>query len=97
MAITRSSSAIPVVDFSDILSGSKDLSSCPQVKEFHSALSTVGFVFLKNHGINKEMVGFISTIAVERTCSTTRLRRDLKHYTFQPCSPPPPHSTHLLI
>ncbi len=48
--------AIPIIDFSDILSGSKDLGSCPQVKELNSALSTVGFVFLKNHGIDKEMV-----------------------------------------
>ncbi|XP_064406736.1 uncharacterized protein LOC135351611 [Halichondria panicea] len=48
--------AIPVIDFSDILSGSKDLGNCPQVKELHSALSTVGFVFLTNHGIDKKMV-----------------------------------------
>ncbi len=54
--------AIPVIDFSDILSGSKDLGNCPQVKELHSALSTVGFVFLTNHGIDKKMVE--STVVV---------------------------------
>ena len=45
-----------VVDFSSILSDSTDLSTCPQVKEIHSAFSTVGFVFLKNHGIEKKLV-----------------------------------------
>ncbi|XP_064406714.1 uncharacterized protein LOC135351592 isoform X2 [Halichondria panicea] len=50
------SNRIPVVDLRDTVSGSKDLGSCPQVKELHSSLSTVGFVFLKNHGIDKQMV-----------------------------------------
>ena len=45
-----------VVDFSSILSDSTDLSTCPQVKEIHSAFSTVGFVFLKNHGIERKLV-----------------------------------------
>ena len=92
MAITRSSSeieAISVVDFSDILSGSKDLSSCPQVKEFHSALSTVGFVFLKNHGINKEMVGFISTLiaaVLQGYAGTSNI------ILSNPAAPPPLHT-----
>ena len=46
---------IPVVDFKDVLS-SDDLSACPQVQEIHHAFSKVGFVFLTNHGIDKELV-----------------------------------------
>ena len=49
--------SIPIVDFSSILSESVDLSNCPQVAKIHSAFSTVGFVFLKNHGIDKQLVG----------------------------------------
>ena len=45
--------------FSSILSDSTDLSTCPQVKEVHSAFSTVGFVFLKNHGVERKLVGHI--------------------------------------
>lgn len=53
-----STDTIPVVDFSSILSGSTDLTTCPEVKEIQSAFSTVGFVFLKNHGIKRELVSF---------------------------------------
>ncbi len=54
-----------MVDFSGILSSStEDLGSCPQVKELHSALSTVGFVFLRNHGIDKQLVRDPSSIHI---------------------------------
>ena len=46
---------IPVVDFSDVFS-CLDLSVCPQVKEINSALSSVGFVFITNHGIRRSLV-----------------------------------------
>lgn len=46
---------IPVVDFQRVLS-TEDLANCPQVLEIHSAFSQVGFVFLKNHGIKKQLV-----------------------------------------
>jgi len=48
-------SAIPVVNFQQFLVA-EDLSRCPQVKELHSAFSQVGFVYLKNHGIDMEIV-----------------------------------------
>ena len=48
---------IPVVDFAHLAS-SQDLSSCAQVQELHSAFSKVGFVFVKNHGIERETVEF---------------------------------------
>ena len=51
--------SIPVVDFSDVFScldSCLDLSVCPQVKEINSALSSVGFVFITNHGIRRSLV-----------------------------------------
>ena len=47
--------SIPVVDFDGVFSCT-DLSSCPQVEEIHSALATIGFVFVKNHGIERKLV-----------------------------------------
>lgn len=46
---------IPVVDLEGVYS-SPDLSSCPQVGQIHSAFSTIGFVFVKNHGIPRKSV-----------------------------------------
>ena len=46
---------IPVVDIKDIKSNS-DLSQCPQVEEINSAFTSVGFVFIKNHGIDRKLV-----------------------------------------
>ena len=47
---------IPVVDLEGV-STCSDLSTCPQVGEIHSAFTRVGFVFIKNHGIDKKLVG----------------------------------------
>ena len=44
--------AVPVVDFKGVFF-SPDVSNCPQVKEIHSAFTTVGFVFITNHGIRR--------------------------------------------
>ena len=52
---------IPVVDFADLAS-SQDLSSCAQMQELHSAFSKVGFVFVKNHGIERQAVEFLTII-----------------------------------
>ena len=49
--------SIPVVDFEKVLSCSEGLSSCDAVQELHSAFTTVGFVFIRNHGIDRRMVG----------------------------------------
>ena len=51
--------SIPVVDFEKVLSCSKGegLASCGAVQELHSAFTTVGFVFIRNHGIDRRMVG----------------------------------------
>ena len=46
---------IPVVDFEGVFSSS-DISALPQLQQLHSALSGVGFVFIKNHGINMKLV-----------------------------------------
>lgn len=51
--------AIPVVDLQKVLSSSAgaDPGNYPQVEQFNSAFSTVGFVFLiKNHGIPRKLV-----------------------------------------
>ena len=48
-------SAIPVVDLDGVFSEC-ELRSCPQVDQIHAAFSTVGFVFIKNHGISRETV-----------------------------------------
>ena len=48
-------SQIPVVDIKDINSNT-DLSQCPQVEEINSAFTSVGFVFIKNHGIDRKLV-----------------------------------------
>ena len=48
-------SAIPVVDLEGVFSVA-ELASCPQVDQIHSAFSTVGFVFVKNHGIARKTV-----------------------------------------
>ena len=47
--------AIPVVDWSEVPSNS-DLSTSSQVQQLHSAFTKVGFVFLKNHGIDQKLV-----------------------------------------
>ena len=49
--------SIPVVDIAEVLSRSERLDSCDAVEELHSAFTTVGFVFIRNHGIDKKLVG----------------------------------------
>ena len=60
--------SIPVVDIVEVLSRSEELDSCDAVQELHSAFTTVGFVFIRNHGIDKKLVG-------------TGNQLDLKYYT----------------
>ena len=48
--------SIPVVDIAEVLSRSEGLDGCDAVQELHSAFTTVGFVFIKNHGIDKKLV-----------------------------------------
>ncbi len=56
---------IPVVDFSSILSASSaDISTLPEIEELHAAISGIGFVFLKNHGINQQLVSGCDSIDV---------------------------------
>ena len=47
--------SIPVVDFREVLSCS-DLSTSAVVGELHSAFTKVGFVFIRNHGIEQQLV-----------------------------------------
>uniref|UniRef100_A0A1X7TWL7 Fe2OG dioxygenase domain-containing protein n=1 Tax=Amphimedon queenslandica TaxID=400682 RepID=A0A1X7TWL7_AMPQE len=54
--------AVPVVDFKDVLS-CLDVSTCPQVQEIHSAFTTVGFVFITNHGIRRPLVDEAFSVA----------------------------------
>ena len=49
--------SIPVVDIAEVLSRSEKLDSCDAVQELHSAFTTVGFVFIRSHGIDKKLVG----------------------------------------
>ena len=52
----HSTMAIPVVDLHEVLLSGADLGSCPQVEQLNSAFSTIGFVFIKNHGIPRKLV-----------------------------------------
>ena len=49
--------SIPVVDIAEVLSCSERLDSCDAVQKLHSAFTTVGFVFIRNHGIDRKLVG----------------------------------------
>ena len=50
--------SIPIVDFKNIPRDSTlNVSSHAElVKQLHSAFSKVGFVFIKNHGIERDLV-----------------------------------------
>lgn len=56
--------SIPVVDIEGV-STCSDLSTCPQVGEIHSAFTKVGFVFIKNHGINKKLIENVFSSAMD--------------------------------
>ena len=58
-----SGDSIPIVDLEG-LSREQDLSGCPQVQQIHSAFTTVGFVFIKNHGIQRKTVRLTSQLPV---------------------------------
>ena len=59
--------SIPVVDIAEVLSRSERLDSCDAVEELHSAFTTVGFVFIRNHGIDKKLVGIGNQIITSRS------------------------------
>ena len=69
-------SGIPVVDFSAMGLQNKDPlnENNEAIKELadqvYQAFSTIGFVYLKNHGIPQEMVGFFfcERAVTEETC-----------------------------
>ncbi len=49
--------AIPVVDFQALSAAEKGVTpDLPVIEELHSAFSTVGFVFITNHGIDRKLV-----------------------------------------
>ena len=52
--------SIPVVDIAEVLSRSEGLDGCDAVRELHSAFTTVGFVFIRNHGIDKKLVSTVT-------------------------------------
>ena len=49
------SSPVPIVDFGEFLNGSEEKKS-RVAERIDTAFREVGFVFLKNHGVDKEMV-----------------------------------------
>ena len=53
MAVAQS---IPVVDFKGLSTDSEVSSLTELVQQLHSAFSKVGFVFIKNHGIERDLV-----------------------------------------
>ena len=59
--------SIPVVDIAEVLSRSEGLDGCDAVQELHSAFTTVGFVFIKNYGIDKKLV---SGLFLSNLCSS---------------------------
>ncbi len=64
---TSRTMAIPVVDF-QALSEKGVTPDLPVVEELHSAFSTVGFVFITNHGIDRKLVSR-GPLPVYRSCS----------------------------
>ena len=52
--------SIPVVDFKDVMKEPNlNVSSYTElVNQLHAAFSKVGFVFIKNHGIQRELVSY---------------------------------------
>ena len=48
---------IPVVDLKNLLS-QDDSSACPEVEKLDSAFNSAGCIFIKNHGIDLELVNF---------------------------------------
>lgn len=54
--------SIPVVSFDGLLTAeqSRPLGSCPQVEQIHEAFSSVGYVFIKDHGIQKAVVSLFA-------------------------------------
>ena len=69
-------SGIPVVDFSamSLQNDSSMRENSDAVKQLadhvHQAFSTIGFVYLKNHGIPQEKVAGSSTVICNYTCLT---------------------------
>ncbi len=67
---------IPVVDFSSILAASSaDMKTLPAMEELRLAISGIGFVFLKNHGIDRKQVSVhcmmnshVALVAVKAAC-----------------------------
>ena len=57
---------VPVVDFKLLVGlGSREASAEDTSEVLHKALSTVGFVYLVNHGISEELVSSAIDSAVE--------------------------------
>ena len=80
---------IPVLDFSALSLENKDPFSeiSKDIEELadqvYQAFSTIGFVYLKNHGIPQEVVSELSFLRVgERDVTNQNLPHEKKNYVF---------------
>lgn len=58
--------SIPIVDFQSLLRGDAGANCLPDnvaVQQLHSALTTIGFAFIVNHGIDENLVSQTSACA----------------------------------
>jgi isopenicillin N synthase-like dioxygenase len=59
--------SIPVIDFTNIIraDGVLDLTSCPEISQVHTAFTDVGFLFIKNHGIDRDIIKNVFDISLK--------------------------------
>ena len=89
ISLKMATDEIPVVDFSALSLENKDPFSeiSKDIEELadqvYQAFSTIGFVYLKNHGIPQEVVSELSFLRVgERDVTNQNLPREKKNYVF---------------
>ena len=89
ISLKMATDEIPVVDFSALSLENKDPFSeiSKDIEELadqvYQAFSTIGFVYLKNHGIPQEVVSELSFLRVgERDVTNQNLPHEKKNYVF---------------
>ena len=89
ISLKMATDEIPVVDFSALSLENKDPFSkiSKGIEELadqvYQAFSTIGFVYLKNHGIPQEVVSELSFLRVgERDVTNQNLPHEKKNYVF---------------
>ena len=58
LSTRNASTVVPVIDFADVYSN-PDIASAPQVEQFRSAFTDIGFAYIRNHGIDPHLVKIV--------------------------------------